>query len=251
MSLPNSSGVRPAASAAPPPPVLPPGPRSRFHGLFVRPKSGLSAWQSLAYGGTFVLPMMDAPAALRRATIGASSSAMASARSGTPPVVGSPWTSMVSLIVNGSPSSGRSSPFARAASAARAASRARSKSGVTIALSAGLKRSIRRRWRSSSSTADTSRARRAASIAVAVVNPSIIAPPTSHQVRDRSPAVAGTRRSPPPPARRTGSACGPPGTPRAPESRSAGRPWTCRSGTPCPGCRSGSRGPSTPTATGS
>ena len=37
MSLPNSSGVNPAASAAAPPPVEPPGVRVTSHGLFVRP----------------------------------------------------------------------------------------------------------------------------------------------------------------------------------------------------------------------
>ena len=37
MSLPASSPVRPAASAAPEPPDEPPGVRERSHGFFVRP----------------------------------------------------------------------------------------------------------------------------------------------------------------------------------------------------------------------
>jgi hypothetical protein len=37
MSLPISSPVSPAASAAAPPPEEPPGPRSRFQGLWVTP----------------------------------------------------------------------------------------------------------------------------------------------------------------------------------------------------------------------
>ena len=42
MSLPISRGVNPAATAAPPPPVEPPGVRSRCQGLLERPKRGLS-----------------------------------------------------------------------------------------------------------------------------------------------------------------------------------------------------------------
>src|SRR2546425_8805789 len=62
MSLPTSSGVSPAASAAAPPPVDPPGVRAGSHGFTVRPKIGLSACQSARTGGTFVLPTTTAPA---------------------------------------------------------------------------------------------------------------------------------------------------------------------------------------------
>jgi hypothetical protein len=89
-SPPNSSGVRPAATAAAPPPVLPPGVRARSHGLFVRPKSGLLDCQSAAYGGTFVLPIKTTPAARRRATTRESASETALARSARPPVVAKP-----------------------------------------------------------------------------------------------------------------------------------------------------------------
>ena len=47
-SPPNSSDVSPAATAAAPPPVLPPGVRLRSQGLLLRPKSGLADCQSLA-----------------------------------------------------------------------------------------------------------------------------------------------------------------------------------------------------------
>src|SRR5688572_10838852 len=66
-SLPTSNADRPAATAAAPPPVEPPGVRSRFHGLFVRPKIGLSARPSAESGGTLVFPISTAPAARSRA----------------------------------------------------------------------------------------------------------------------------------------------------------------------------------------
>ena len=59
-------------SAAAPPPVLPPGVRSRSHGLLVRPYTGLSACQSVSATGTLVLPSRQAPAANTRAAIGPS-----------------------------------------------------------------------------------------------------------------------------------------------------------------------------------
>ena len=105
-----------------------------------------------------------------------------------PAVVRSPRTLIDSFSVIGSPSSGAASPRARCASAAWAWVFARSKSGSTMALSAGLWRVMRRTWRSSSSTADTCLARSAASIAVAVAKGSIvmrssagsIVPPRAH-----------------------------------------------------------------------
>ena len=72
MSLPRSSGDRPAATAAAPPPELPPGVRSRFHGLFVRPKIGLTDCPPAASGGKLVLPRMIAPACRSSATAAAS-----------------------------------------------------------------------------------------------------------------------------------------------------------------------------------
>jgi hypothetical protein len=60
--------VRPAATAAAPPPLEPPGVRFRSQGLLVRPKIGLSVCASALRSGTLVLPITIAPAARRRAT---------------------------------------------------------------------------------------------------------------------------------------------------------------------------------------
>ncbi|CAM5672127.1 hypothetical protein SCALM49S_02785 [Streptomyces californicus] len=78
-----------------------------------------------------------------------------------PHVVGSPATSYDSLTVTGRPSSGRSSPRARARSASLAAARARSKSGTHIALMSRSYRSMRSIAASVSSTELTSPDRRA------------------------------------------------------------------------------------------
>src|SRR5262247_2617126 len=72
-SVPTASGARPAATAAPAPPDDPPGVRSRFHGLRVRPKIRLSVMPTQPSVGVLVLPTMMAPAAFMRATAGASS----------------------------------------------------------------------------------------------------------------------------------------------------------------------------------
>ncbi len=79
MSLPSSAPVRPAATAAAPPPVLPPAVSAGFQGFVVRPNSLLTDCQSAFATGTLVLPRITAPAARSRCTLGASSSAMASA----------------------------------------------------------------------------------------------------------------------------------------------------------------------------
>src|SRR5262245_48324707 len=72
-SVPRASGPRPAATAAPAPPEEPPGVRSRFHGLRVRPKTRLSVMPTQPSVGVLVLPSTIAPASFRRATAGASS----------------------------------------------------------------------------------------------------------------------------------------------------------------------------------
>src|SRR3970040_2985391 len=65
MSLPNSSGARPAATAAAPP-VLPPGERAWSHGVTARPQIGLFDCQSARKGGVFVVPVRTAPPAKTR-----------------------------------------------------------------------------------------------------------------------------------------------------------------------------------------
>src|SRR5439155_9842198 len=110
MSLPNSRGVSPAASAAAPPPVEPPGVRPRSQGLLVRPYTGLFDCQSDSIWGTFVFAMTTAPAPCTRIVTGASCSDRKSFHVNMPAVVRSPRTLMDSFRVIGRPSSGASSP---------------------------------------------------------------------------------------------------------------------------------------------
>jgi hypothetical protein len=90
MSLPTSRKPSPAASAAAPPPVDPPGVRVRSQGLFDWPATALYACQSAAHSGVFVLPTITAPAALSRATTTASSSGTCCSSSFAPAVVRTP-----------------------------------------------------------------------------------------------------------------------------------------------------------------
>jgi hypothetical protein len=72
-SVPTAKGPIPAATAAPAPPLEPPQVWAVDQGLRVTPKSGLSVKPLWANSGVVVLPSRIAPAALRRATITASS----------------------------------------------------------------------------------------------------------------------------------------------------------------------------------
>ena len=58
----------PAATAAPLPPLEPPGLRSVFQGLRVMPNAGPSVSPMIASSGVFVLPITTAPAARSRRT---------------------------------------------------------------------------------------------------------------------------------------------------------------------------------------
>src|SRR2546425_175844 len=73
-SLPSAIGPQPLATAAAAPPLLPPGVRSRFHGLRVTPKSGLSVTALWPNSDVVVLPRSTAPAAFSRPTDTASCS---------------------------------------------------------------------------------------------------------------------------------------------------------------------------------
>src|SRR6266704_525084 len=106
MSLPGSRYVSPAASAAAPPPVEPPGVRRRSHGLLVVPNTSLWLCQSVANGGTLVLPRITAPAWRRRAATTASPVGTSSASALAPAVERTPASSNVSLTVHGTPWSG-------------------------------------------------------------------------------------------------------------------------------------------------
>jgi hypothetical protein len=133
-SVPTPSGLMPLARAAASPPLDPPAERCGFHGLRVRPCSAESVWTRKAKSGKLVRPNAIAPAARSRSTGGASTGAIASARAGTPCVVGVPATSMFSLTVNGTPCSGPSQvPPAANRSASSAAASACSGRSRTIA----------------------------------------------------------------------------------------------------------------------
>ena len=144
-SLPRLPAVMHAATAAAHPPLEPPGVRVSSCGLFVRPKTGLSALYSSANSDVFVLPSMIAPAARRRATAGASARGTWPARNFEPPVALMPRVSIVSFTDRGTPSNApKPSPRMTLPSASRARSIAFD-ACVTTALSFGFKLSMRRR----------------------------------------------------------------------------------------------------------
>src|SRR5262245_21584894 len=83
-SLPIPPAEQHAAIAADSPPLDPPGVRSRSHGLFVRPCSGLTDSYPINMSATLVVPNTIAPAARRRATQTASLVATDPFRDGDP-----------------------------------------------------------------------------------------------------------------------------------------------------------------------
>src|SRR5437764_7557582 len=103
-SVPTANGEMPARTAAALPPLLPPGVRSRFHGLRVMPVNGESVAPFQPNSGVVVLPKKTAPAARSRADDGASS---AQGWFGSivrePNSRGQPRVSWVSLIATGTP----------------------------------------------------------------------------------------------------------------------------------------------------
>ena len=62
VSLPSASVASPAATAAAEPPLLPPGTRSRSHGLRVGPNAEFSVLLPIANSSQLVLPSRMAPA---------------------------------------------------------------------------------------------------------------------------------------------------------------------------------------------
>ena len=125
-SVPTASGVMPASTAAALPPLLPPGVRSRLHGLRVTPHSGESVVGFQPNSGVVVLPKNTAFWERRRAVAGASSCQLWFGSIVFEPTRrGQPRVSCVSLIATGTPSSSPSgSPFRQRASEARAAASA-------------------------------------------------------------------------------------------------------------------------------
>ena len=143
-SEPVAAAQSPAATAAALPPLEPPGVRSVFQGLRVIPNAGPSVEPMIASSGRLVLPRMTAPAERSRATKSLSRGA-GPPWAAVPQPVTSPPKSSVSLTAIGTPSSGRSSPAPRRASAWAASTSARSPVTTRNAFSSRSSRSIRPR----------------------------------------------------------------------------------------------------------
>ena len=117
---------RPAATAAPLPPLDPPGVWATFQGLRVTPQPSDSVSPMIASSGSLVFPRITAPAAAQpRGELG-SPRGPGSPYATVPWVVMSPARSWLSFSAIGTPSSGLSSPAARRESAWSASARARS-----------------------------------------------------------------------------------------------------------------------------
>src|SRR5262245_6268907 len=159
VSVPVAPGHRNAATAAPEPPLEPPGERSSAPGLRVGPYHGLSVVEPAANSWVLHLPIGTAPASRSRRTASASSAGTLSRKNDEPWVVRTPAVSKMSFTPIGTPWSGpRQRPAASSASARRAASRARPALTVTHAVRVGLSRSMGARSASGSSRAGTVRA---------------------------------------------------------------------------------------------
>ena len=84
VSLPTATGTIPAATAAPEPPLEPPGTRSRFHGFLAPPRAW--CWVVMPHPNSCdrVVPTITAPARRRRRTHSASASAVRPASTSDP-----------------------------------------------------------------------------------------------------------------------------------------------------------------------
>ena len=105
MSLPCAMAPMPAAIDAPAPPDEPPQVIALSHGFIVSPCSGLSVKPRIENSGVLVRPMMIAPAFFRLAVTGESPGAILSLKPTTPLELAWPSTSMLILIVTGTPCS--------------------------------------------------------------------------------------------------------------------------------------------------
>jgi hypothetical protein len=124
-SEPSAIAARPAPTAAPLPPLLPPGAKSGFHGLRVAPKVTVSVNGQIIISGTAVLPRITAPAS-RSSRTTSESDVRAGPCALLPKVVTSPATSESSLMAMGTPSSGDRSPESNLSCASAASRRAAS-----------------------------------------------------------------------------------------------------------------------------
>ena len=169
VSVPSETGTSSAATAAPEPPLEPPGMRERSQGLRQGPVCSFCEVAPKASSCMVSLPTSTAPAACRRRVTSASSAGTRSRKNPAPAVVTMPAVSMLSFSPTGSPCSGPSErPSAYAASAAAACSRASAAVTVTKAPTSPSTCSIRARLASTSSVAVTSPA---ASRSISVITP--------------------------------------------------------------------------------
>jgi hypothetical protein len=183
----------PAAVAAAAPPLEPPQVRSLFQGLSVRPCSSLSVNQRIEKAGALVRPTMIMPDARMLAMTGLSRSAIRFLYSTTPPSVGQPFWSRLTLVVAGTPCSDpRASPRANALSAASAAANASSCNDKVMALIVGFTASRRFNVSVTTSRAETFLARINAAVSTpSSFHRSVMSPPTRPSAgprRSRSPA---------------------------------------------------------------
>ena len=174
VSVPGAAATMPDASAAPDPPLEPPGTRVGSCGFLHEPKCGF--WLVVPQASSWVasLATVTAPAAANRATTSASRSGTWSRKSELPYVVVMPPVSIRSFQPTGTPASGPGSrPSASARSTAAASRRARS--------------SVTRQTAPSSSAASFSRCSSSTSLAVRS------RPRTCSAMTRLTPAPAGTR----------------------------------------------------------
>ena len=114
VSVPSAARHRSAPSAAPEPPLEPPGMRAASQALAQVPKWGLSLVAPKASSCMLVLPTITAPAERSRRATTASRRGTRSRNQAEPAVAGIPAKSMLSFSATGIPSSGpRLSPRAR------------------------------------------------------------------------------------------------------------------------------------------
>ena len=106
VSEPSPRGVKPAATDAAEPPLLPPGTRSPRRGLRVGPKAEFSVELPMANSSILVLPSAMAPADRSFSTTVASYGGRHPSRMRDPHVVGIPRVHRLSLRATGTPARG-------------------------------------------------------------------------------------------------------------------------------------------------
>src|SRR6516165_7791235 len=103
VSDPSAIGMRPAATPAADPPLVPPGIRSSAHGLRTGPNAEFSFDEPIANSSQFVLPTMTAPASSSRETTVASYGGTYCSSMRDEAVVRTPRVQMLSFTAIGTP----------------------------------------------------------------------------------------------------------------------------------------------------